>query len=152
MKQSREDFVATLRQAGLRATSARISVLVVLQSQPHVDAETLIQRVRQELGSISSQAIYNIANALAAAGLVRRIEPAGSSALYELRVGDNHHHVVCRVCGAIGDIDCALGERPCLTPSQTHGYLVDEAEVTYWGLCPSCQDLATNAERTSVPA
>lgn len=152
MEQTRENFADSLRRAGLRATASRIAVLGALRSQPHIDAETLMQKVRAELGSISSQAVYNIAGALAGAGLVRRIEPAGSSALYELRVGDNHHHVVCRTCSAVGDIDCAIGERPCLTPSQTHGFLVDEAEVTYWGLCPSCQLSATNTEYRSVPA
>jgi Fur family ferric uptake transcriptional regulator len=93
---------------------------------------------RERLGSLSTQAVYDILRAFTEAGLVRRIEPAGSPALYETRVGDNHHHVVCRVCGTVGDVDCAVGERPCLTPSDAHGFVLDEAEITFWGLCPAC--------------
>ncbi len=128
-----------LRSAGLRATSPRVAVLASLRNRPHTDAETLMRHARQELGTLSPQTIYNILGAFVEAGIVRRIEPAGSPALYELRVGDNHHHIVCRRCGAVGDVDCAVGKRPCLTPVETHGYLLDEAEVTYWGICPTCQ-------------
>lgn len=136
---SREAFVEALRGAGLRATAVRLAVLGALLHRPHAGTETVLRCVRAELGTVSTQAVYNVLAALVQAGLVRRIEPAGSVALYELRVGDNHHHVVCRRCGAVVDVDCAVGRRPCLTPLETHGYLLDEAEVTYWGICPSCQ-------------
>jgi len=115
-------------------------VLQALQQRPHADTDTVMRLVRAELGSVSPQAIYNVLAALVETGLVRRIEPAGSPALHELRVADNHHHVVCRRCGATADVDCVVNRRPCLTPSEAHGYLLDEAEVTFWGLCPSCQE------------
>jgi Fur family ferric uptake transcriptional regulator len=136
---SREDCVKLVRSAGLRVTASRVAVLLVLSRHPHSDTDTVIRRVRAELGSVSPQAVYNVLTTFVEAGLVRRIEPAGSVALYELRVHDNHHHLVCRKCGTVGDVDCAVGERPCLTPSETHGYLLDEAEITYWGICPACQ-------------
>jgi Fe2+ or Zn2+ uptake regulation protein len=139
VEQTREDLVALVRSAGLRVTASRVAVLLVLSRRPHADTETVIRHVRAELGSVSPQAAYNVLAAFVEAGLVRRIEPAGSAALYELRVADNHHHVVCRQCGAVQDVDCAVGRRPCLTPSDTHGYVLDEAEVTYWGTCPACQ-------------
>jgi len=145
---SREDCVKLVRSAGLRVTASRVAVLLVLWRHPHSDTDTVIRQVRAELGSVSPQAVYNVLTTFVEAGLVRQIEPAGSVALYELRVHDNHHHVVCRKCGAVGDVDCAVGERPCLTPSETHGYLLDEAEVTYWGICPACQV----ASRGDVPA
>lgn len=131
-----------LRAVGLRATAPRLAVLAALRDRPHADTDTVIQAVRAQLGTVSAQAVYNVLAAFTSAGLVRRIEPAGSVARYEVRVGDNHHHVVCRSCGAVADVDCAVGRRPCLTPSDTHGYLVDEAEVTYWGRCPACQGAA----------
>ncbi|HET9092586.1 MAG TPA: transcriptional repressor, partial [Acidimicrobiales bacterium] len=109
--------------------------------RPHVDTDTVIALVRGRLGSVSPQAVYNVLAALVEAGLVRRIQPASSPALYEVRVGDNHHHIVCRRCRATADVDCVVGRRPCLTPSETAGYAIDEAEVTFWGLCPSCQQL-----------
>jgi len=137
---SREQLAERVRAAGLRVTASRLSVLRVLSRMPHADTETVIQRVRGDLGSVSSQAVYNVLAAFVEVGLARRIEPAGSVALYELRVGDNHHHVVCRSCGAVQDVDCAVRRRPCLTPSDTHGYVLDEAEVTFWGICPACQD------------
>jgi len=136
---TREDLVELVRSAGLRVTASRVAVLHSLACCPHADTETVILQVRAELGSVSPQAVYNVLAAFVKAGLVRRIEPAGSVALYELRVADNHHHVVCRQCGAVQDVDCAVGQRPCLTPSETHGYLLDEAEVTYWGICPACR-------------
>lgn len=139
MEESREDLVGLVRSAGMRVTASRLAVLRALSRHPHADTDTLIRQVREELGSVSPQAVYNVLAAFVGAGLVRRIEPAGSVALYELRVADNHHHVVCRNCGVIQDVDCALGQRPCLTPSQTHGFVLDEAEVTYWGICPTCQ-------------
>ena len=138
---STEEFVLALRAARLRSTAPRLAVLAALQRHPHADADTLIRRTRDELRSVSSQAVYNILGTLVEAGLARRIEPAGSAALYELRVADNHHHVVCRKCGAVADVDCAVGVRPCLSPSETHGFVLDEAEVTYWGLCPRCQSI-----------
>jgi Fur family ferric uptake transcriptional regulator len=143
VEQTREDLVALVRSAGLRVTASRVAVLLVLSRRPHADTDTVIRHVRAELGSVSPQAVYNVLAAFVEAGLVRRIEPAGSVALYELRVADNHHHVVCRKCGAVQDVDCAVGKRPCLTPSDTHGYVLDEAEVTYWGTCPACQSNAS---------
>ncbi|GEM_PF-221699 len=128
-----------LRAAGLRATAVRLAVMGALEQHPHAQTGTVINYVRANLGTVSAQAVYNVLSTLAEAGLLRRIEPAGSAALYELRAGDNHHHVVCRRCGAVADVDCAVGRRPCLTPSDLHGYLLDEAEVTYWGICPDCQ-------------
>jgi Fur family ferric uptake transcriptional regulator len=134
-----DHLVAALRAAGLRVTAPRIAVLEALTDGAHVDADTIAALARKRLGSLSKQAAYDILRAFAAADLVRRIEPAGSPAVYETRVGDNHHHVVCRVCGAIADVDCAVGSAPCLDPSDAHGFDIDEAEVTYWGLCPTCQ-------------
>jgi Fur family transcriptional regulator, stress-responsive regulator len=129
-----------IRAAGLRCTAQRIAVLGVLRAEPrHRRAEEIAELVRARLGAVSVQAVYDALGALTRAGLVRRIEPAGSAALYEARAGDNHHHVVCRVCGAASDIDCAVGAAPCLEPSVTDGYLIDEAEVTFWGVCPDCQ-------------
>jgi Fur family ferric uptake transcriptional regulator len=139
------DLSEALRASGLRVTAPRLGVLVALQARPHSDTDTVIRAVREDLGSVSPQAIYNVLAALAAAGLVRRIEPAGSPALYEVRVGDNHHHIVCRKCGATVDVDCAVGRRPCLTPSESRGFALDEAEVTFWGLCPGCQSPPTSA-------
>ncbi len=136
---TRDEYIAVLRSAGLRVTAARLGVLEALDRRPHSDTETIIAEVRGSVGSVSPQAVYNVLAALCASGIARRIEPAGSLALYELRVADNHHHVVCRRCGAVGDVDCAVGERPCLTPSDAQGYILDEAEVTYWGICPACQ-------------
>lgn len=139
MKRSGEDFVNLLRAAGLRITATRLAVLETLSSSPHADTDTVIRGALTKLGSVSPQAIYNVLAAFVEAELIRRIEPAGSVALYELRVSDNHHHIVCRKCCTTQDVDCAVGKRPCLTPSDTHGYLLDEAEVTYWGICPACQ-------------
>jgi len=120
-------------------TATRLAVLAALQSRPHSPAEVLFGEVREQLGSIAPQSIYNILSSFVEAGLARRIEPAGSPPLYELRVGDNHHHVVCRKCGAVVDVDCVVGERPCLKPSDTSGYSIDEADITFWGICPACQ-------------
>jgi Fe2+ or Zn2+ uptake regulation protein len=128
-----------LRQAGLRITRPRLSVLDVLSEHPHVDAETIATAARAVHPSISPQAVYGVLKALVGGGLARRIEPAGGPALYELRVGDNHHHLVCRECGTVADVDCAVGAAPCLTPSDAAGFVVDEAEVVFWGLCADCQ-------------
>ena len=132
------DLVSSLRAADLRVTRPRLAVLGAVRSRPHADTESIITIVRAELGEVSHQAVYDVLRALTTAGLVRRIEPAGSVARYESRVADNHHHVVCRSCGVIADVDCAVGETPCLTASQDHGFVIDEAEVTYWGLCHQC--------------
>jgi Fe2+ or Zn2+ uptake regulation protein len=137
-----------LRQAGLRVTRPRLAVMEALAEHPHAGADTVLGVVRRDLGGVSTQAVYDVLNVLAERGLARRIQPAGSVARYELRSGDNHHHVVCRDCGAVSDVDCATGSAPCLEPSTTHGFVVDEAEVTYWGICPDCQPL----EQTSTSA
>ena len=127
-----------LRGAGLRVTAARVALLETVRSGDHLDAEAIAAGVRDRVGHVSLQAVYEALHALAAAGLVRRIEPAGSPTRYEGRVMDNHHHVVCRSCGVVADVDCATGEAPCLTASDDHGFSIDEAEVVYWGLCPDC--------------
>jgi Fe2+ or Zn2+ uptake regulation protein len=127
-----------LRSAGLRATDQRIQALRALDAHQHADANEVFEAVVSELPDTSLQAVYGVLGALTDAGLVRRIEPAGSPARYELRVGDNHHHIVCSKCGAIGDVDCAVGHAPCLTPAETSGFTLTTAEVTYWGLCPGC--------------
>ena len=127
-----------LRDASLRVTRPRVAVLGAVHGHPHADTETVIRSVRAELAEVSHQTVYDALNALTAAGLVRRIQPSGSVARYESRVGDNHHHVVCRKCGVIADVDCAVGEAPCLTASDDLGFAIDEAEVIYWGVCPDC--------------
>ena len=127
-----------LRAAGLRVTRPRLAVMDVLSAHPHADTNAVITLVRERLGEVSHQAVYDVLQALTTAGLVRRIQPLGSVARYESRVGDNHHHVVCRSCGAVADVDCAVGSAPCLTPSVAHDYVIDEAEVIYWGTCPDC--------------
>ncbi len=127
-----------LRDAGLRVTRPRLAVLEAVHAHPHADTETLIGATREGLPEVSHQAVYDSLATLTSAGLVRRIQPSGSVARYESRVGDNHHHLVCRSCGSITDVDCAVGPAPCLTPSHDHGYVIDEAEVVYWGLCASC--------------
>ncbi|MBN6040222.1 Fur family transcriptional regulator [Amycolatopsis sp. 195334CR] len=132
------DFEAQLRAVSLRVTRPRLAVLAALQDHPHVDTEKVIALVRAEHPAVSHQAVYDVLRALTEAGLVRRIQPAGATARYEARVGDNHHHVVCRSCGAIADVDCAVGPAPCLTASADHGYVIDEAEVVFWGTCPAC--------------
>jgi len=130
---------AQLRAAGLRVTGPRVSTLLTLAEHPHTDAETLAVLVRDRLGAVSTQAVYDVLRALTTAGLVRRIEPAGSPARYETRVDDNHHHAVCRTCGSMRDVDCATGTAPCLDASDDHGFVLTEAEVIYWGTCPDCQ-------------
>jgi Fur family ferric uptake transcriptional regulator len=132
------EFERLLREAALRVTRPRIAVLNAVYGHPHADTDSIIGVVREDLGEVSHQAIYDVLRALTIAGLVRRIQPAGSVARYESRVGDNHHHVVCRSCGVIADADCAVGTTPCLTASDDHGFAIDEAEVIYWGLCPDC--------------
>ena len=134
----RSEVESALRTARLRVTGPRVAVLRAVHAHPHADTDTLIDAARADLGEVSKQAVYDVLRALTDAGLVRRIEPSGSVARYESRVGDNHHHVVCRSCGAIEDVDCAVSHTPCLTASDDHGYVIDEAEVVYWGLCPAC--------------
>lgn len=136
------DCERMLREAALRVTRPRVAVLGAVHDHPHADTDSLIGAVRRELPEVSHQAVYDVLRALTMAGLVRRIQPAGSVARYEARVGDNHHHVVCRSCGAIADVDCAVGDAPCLAASQDRGFVIDEAEVTYWGLCPACAGAA----------
>ena len=127
-----------LRGASLRVTSPRVAVLSAVHDHPHADTQTILRTVREHLGVVSQQAVYDVLGALTDAGLVRRIHPPGSVARYESRVGDNHHHVVCRSCGVIADVDCAVGAAPCLTASDDHGFAIDEAEVIYSGLCLEC--------------
>ncbi|MGI8692682.1 MAG: Fur family transcriptional regulator [Geodermatophilaceae bacterium] len=127
-----------LRGAALRVTRPRVAVLAAVRDHPHVDTESIIGVVRERVGAVSHQAVYDVLRALTTAGLVRRIQPAGSVARYEARLGDNHHHVVCRSCGAIADVDCAVGFAPCLTAADDAGYTIDEAEVVYWGQCTDC--------------
>jgi Fur family transcriptional regulator, stress-responsive regulator len=132
------DFEQMLRGAALRVTRPRLAVLGAVHELPHADTDAIIGAVRGDLPTVSHQAVYDCLRALTVAGLVRRIQPTGSVARYEARVGDNHHHIVCRTCGAIADVDCAVGEAPCLTAADDHGFTVDEAEVIYWGTCPDC--------------
>jgi Fe2+ or Zn2+ uptake regulation protein len=144
------DFAEQLRMADLRVTRPRVAVLEAVHAHPHADTETIFSAVRVGLPDVSRQAVYDVLAALTTAALVRRIQPSGSVARYESRVGDNHHHVVCRSCGVIADVDCAVGEAPCLTPSDDDstldGFVLDEAEVIYWGLCPDCS--ASQASRS----
>ncbi|KAA2250720.1 transcriptional repressor [Solihabitans fulvus] len=130
--------VDAVRSAGLRVTAARIAVLEAIRAGNHLDIDTIANQVRARLGQISIQAVYGAVHAFTAAGLVRRIQPAGSPTRYEARVGDNHHHLVCRECGRITDVDSASGEPPCLEPADDAGYLIDEAEITFWGHCSTC--------------
>ena len=127
-----------LRGVALRVTRPRLAVLSAVHTYPHADTDPIIGVVRESLGEVSHQAVYDVLRALTTAGLLRRIQPPGSVARYEARVGDNHHHVVCRSCGVIADVDCAVGDAPCLTASDDHGFDIDEAEVVYWGICPHC--------------
>ncbi|MFL6105370.1 MAG: Fur family transcriptional regulator [Marmoricola sp.] len=136
------DYAALLRGSDLRVTRPRVAVLGAVHAHPHASTDLLITAVRDELPEVSHQAVYDSLHTLTAAGLVRRIQPSGSVARYESRTGDNHHHLICRGCGSIADVDCAVGHTPCLTASDDHGYAVDEAEVVYWGTCPRCSSLS----------
>lgn len=140
-----------LRGAGLRVTAARVAILETVRSGDHLDVESITSGVRDRVGHISMQAVYEALHALTAAGLVRRIEPAGSPARYEGRVGDNHHHLVCRICGAVADVDCVVGHAPCLEPADAGGYAVDEADVTFWGLCPTCRTTIDDPAEDDAP-
>lgn len=143
-----DEIECSLREADLRVTRPRIAVLRAVHSHPHADTNSIIDSVRVQLGDVSHQAVYDVLQALTVAGLVRRIQPSGSVARYEARVADNHHHIVCRSCGAVADVDCRAGDTPCLTPAQHHGYTIDEAEVIYWGVCPSCAGRHASVQAT----
>jgi len=134
-----DSLADSIRGAGLKVTAPRLAVMRALTAAPHSSADGIFSAVRIDLPSTSLQAVYGVLTAFVSAGLVRKVEPAGSSALFERRVGDNHHHLVCTRCSAIHDVDCALGAAPCLVPFDTAGFLIHAAEVTYWGLCPDCQ-------------
>lgn len=132
------DPVAAMREHGIQVTAQRLAVLKAVSTRPHCTADVIAEDVRQEIGAISRQAVYDALAVFAESGLIRRIQPAGSAALYEDRVGDNHHHLICRQCGKTADVDCAVGAAPCLTAANSAGYEIDEAEVIYWGICPEC--------------
>ena len=138
MVPSTSEFAEQLRNSDLRVTRPRVAVLDAVHAHPHADTDTIFGAVRTGLPDVSRQAVYDVLAALTDVGLVRRIQPSGSVARYESRVSDNHHHVVCRSCGTIADADCAVGDAPCLTAAADHGFVLDEAEVTYWGVCPDC--------------
>ena len=141
---------ALLRSAALRVTQPRLAVLAAVHDHPHSDVYTIARAARESLGTVSTQAVYDVLGALTRAQLVRRLEPAGSPARFEARVGDNHHHIVCRGCGAIADVDCAVGAAPCLSAGDDHGFEVDEAEVTYWGWCRDCRDSSAHSPPTEA--
>ena len=132
------DSAALLRQRGIQVTAQRLAVLRAVAGQPHITADAVAEVVRTEIGAISLQSVYDALSLLVSQGLIRRIQPAGSPARFEDRVGDNHHHLICRICGRVVDVDCAVGSAPCLTPLSGRGYEIDEAEVAYWGRCPDC--------------
>jgi Fur family ferric uptake transcriptional regulator len=137
------DDVALLREAGLRVTAPRLAVLSSVCELDHPDVDDVVRAARLRLGAVSTQAVYDVLRVFEEAGLVRRIEPAGSPVRYESRVGDNHHHLVCRRCGVVADVGCVVGHAPCLEPASDAGFVVDEAEVTFWGICPRCQGAAS---------
>jgi len=137
--------------SGLRVTRPRVSVLAAVYEQPHADTNAIIDAVRQDLGDVSHQAVYDGLRALSEAGLLRHIQPAGSPARYESRVGDNHHHIVCRSCGAIADVDCAVGDAPCMTASDDHGFVIEETEVVHRGLCPECSTANASENLVTSP-
>ena len=134
----RVDSADLLRERGLRVTAQRLAVLRAVSAEPHVTADAVAETVRAEIGSISLQAVYDVLSAFVDVDMVRRIQPAGSPARFEARVGDNHHHVICRICGRMADVDCAVGSAPCVTAADGKGYEIDEAEIVYWGRCPKC--------------
>jgi Fur family transcriptional regulator, stress-responsive regulator len=142
------DFERALRASALRLTRPRVAVLAAVHEHPHADTDSILGAARADLGTVSHQAVYDVLRALTTAGLVRCIQPKGSVARYEARIGDNHHHVVCRSCGAIADVDCAVGYAPCLTASDGSEYEIDEAEVVFWGRCPNCAASAVPAGAT----
>ncbi len=133
------DPTSSLRQHGIHVTAQRLAVLRAVSSTPHAAADEVVEAVRKDIGSISRQSVYDTLNSLSERGLLRRIQPMGSPARYEDRIDDNHHHLICRSCDRVIDIDCAVGARPCLTANDNHGFVIDEAEVIYWGICPKCR-------------
>ena len=141
-----------LRQRGIQVTAQRLAVLRAVAARPHITADAVAVSVRTEIGTISLQSVYDALGVLVAEGLIRRIQPAGSPARYEDRVGDNHHHLICRICGRLVDVDCAAGAAPCLTASDHKGYEIDEAEVAYWGRCPDCMAQSRAPSRSAAPA
>lgn len=145
------DTAARLRAAGLRVTDSRRAVVAALVERPHSSADELYGIVARTIPGTSLQSVYNALGDFVDAGLARRIEPAGRPGLFELRVDDNHHHLICSRCGAVEDVDCAVGEAPCLTPSHAHGYVVEAAEVTFWGVCPACARAASSAGAPAAP-
>ena len=138
------DSAALLRERGIQVTAQRLAVLRAVAGQPHITADAVAEVVRTQIGAISLQSVYDALGLLVSEGLIRRIQPSGSPARYEDRVGDNHHHLICRICGRVVDVDCTVGDAPCLTPSNDRGYEIDEAEVAYWGRCPECLDQPNN--------
>ena len=147
MKESPE---TVLRESGLQVTAQRLAVLRAVSEHPHATADDVLEAARAEIGAISRQSVYDTLGLLAEKGLVRRIQPVGSPALFEDRVADNHHHLVCRTCATVIDVDCAVGETPCLTAADRMGFVVDEAEVTYWGHCPQCATLSNGSSRATA--
>src|SRR5688572_31535820 len=145
------DSAALLRERGIQVTAQRLAVLRAVAGQPHITADAVAEVVRTEIGAISLQSVYDALGLLVAEGLVRRIQPAGSPARFEDRIGDNHHHLICRICGRVVDVDCATGSAPCLTPVDDSGYEIDEAEVAYWGRCPDCQAQARASSDSESP-
>lgn len=137
-----------LRQRGIQVTAQRLAVLRAVSDRPHITADAVAEAVRAEIGAISLQSVYDALGILVAEGLIRRIQPAGSAALFENRVGDNHHHLICRICGRVVDVDCAIGTAPCLEAGDDSGYEIDEAEVAYWGRCPDCRRSKRAPRRT----
>ena len=145
LMQDRQALGRQLRDAGMRVTAPRLAVLEVLAAHPHSTADFVARGVREQLGGVSKQTVYDVLRSCTESGLLRSIEPAGSAVRYETRTADNHHHLVCRTCGEIVDIDCVVGQAPCLVPDDDHGYAIDEAEVTFWGQCPRCRAAASNS-------
>ena len=145
------DAAALLRDRGIQVTAQRLAVLRAVAGQPHITADAVAEVVRTEIGAISLQSVYDALGLLVAEGLLRRIQPSGSPARFEDRVGDNHHHLICRTCGRVVDVDCATGAAPCLTPTDDSGYEVDEAEVAYWGRCPDCLEESRSASAAGRP-
>lgn len=133
------DSAALLRQNGIPITAQRLAVLRAVSDRPHGTVDAIAEEVRTQIGAISRQAVYDALGMLTQKGLIRRIQPAGSPTLYEDRIGDNHHHLICRTCGMTADVDCAVGKKPCLTAADAAGFVIDEAEVIYWGTCPDCR-------------
>ena len=146
------DSAALLRGRGIQVTAQRLAVMRAVSAQPHITADAVADAVRTAIGAISLQSVYDALGLLVAERLVRRIQPSGSPARFEARVGDNHHHLICRDCGRVVDVDCALGAAPCLAPADGRGYEIDEAEVAYWGRCPDCLERARSTPRRQTPS